>query len=178
MTKQYFDMVYVGVAICSYMCMQVHDNANKISTIPRQCHPAAITQMVMDGLRYTLGDATWSERGQRPCLLVCIDYIPVVQLGFLYTMSLNPSVGGGTVCERPYVSGSEKRDHFALNVDFKLVILSHSTVDGLSVAVCCTSIAAPVPKIRSLKVRKYAQCNYEKTARNPSVIISVNMATT
>ena len=48
------------------MCMQVHDNANKISTIPRQCHPAAITQMVMDGLRCSLGDATQS----RPRLLV------------------------------------------------------------------------------------------------------------
>ena len=44
------------------MCMQVHDNANKISTIPRQCHPAAIIQIVMDGLRYTLGDATRPER--------------------------------------------------------------------------------------------------------------------
>ena len=52
------------------MCMQVYDNANKISTIPRQCHPAAITQMVMDGLCYALGDVTQSERGRRPCLLV------------------------------------------------------------------------------------------------------------
>ena len=32
-------------------------NANKISTIPRQCHPAAIAQMVMDGLRCVLGNA-------------------------------------------------------------------------------------------------------------------------
>ena len=62
-------------------------------------------------------------------------------------------------------------------IDFELVVLSHSTVDGLSVALCCTSIAAPVPELRSLKVRKYARCNYEKTARNPSVFISVNMAT-
>ena len=76
-----------------------------------------------------------------------------------------------------YVSGSEKRDHFVLNVNFDLVVLSHSTVDGLSVALCCASIAAPVPKIRSLKVQKYARCNYEKAARNLSVIISVNMAT-
>ena len=33
-------------------------SANKINTIPRQCHPAAIPQMVMDGLRCLLGDAT------------------------------------------------------------------------------------------------------------------------
>ena len=75
------------------------------------------------------------------------------------------------------MSRSEKRDHFLLKVDFKLVALSHSTVDGLSVALRCASIAASVPKIRLLKVRKYAQCNYEKTARNPSITISVNMAT-
>ena len=47
-------------------------SANKISTIPRQCHPAAIIQMVMDGLRCSLGDATQSERGLRPHLLVII----------------------------------------------------------------------------------------------------------
>ena len=54
------------------MSMQVHDYANKISTIPRECHPAAITQMVMDGLRCPLGDATQSEHSQMPCLLVII----------------------------------------------------------------------------------------------------------
>ena len=43
---------------------------NMISTIPRQCPPAAITQMVMDGLCCYLGDVTRSERGQRPRLLV------------------------------------------------------------------------------------------------------------
>ena len=75
------------------------------------------------------------------------------------------------------VSRSEKRDHFVLKVDFELVALSHSTVDGLSVALCCASIAAPVPEIRSLKLRKYARCNYEKTASNSSVTIFVNMAT-
>ena len=36
-------------------------SVNKISAIPRQCHPAAITIMVMVGLRSPLGDATWSE---------------------------------------------------------------------------------------------------------------------
>ena len=76
-----------------------------------------------------------------------------------------------------YVSGSEKRDHFALNVDLESVVLSHSTVDGLSVALHCTSIAVPVSEICSLKVQKYAWCNYEKTARNASVIVSINVAT-
>ena len=72
---------------------------------------------------------------------------------------------------------SEKRDHFTLKVDFELelVVPSHSG-NGLSVALCCASKAAPVPEIRSLKVQKYARCNYEKTACNPFVIISVNMA--
>ena len=74
------------------------------------------------------------------------------------------------------MSRSEKRDHFALKFDFELVVLSHSTVDRLSVALCCASIAAPVPEIRSLKVRKYTRCNYEKTACHPSVIISVKVA--
>ena len=72
------------------------------------------------------------------------------------------------------MSESEKRDHFALMVDFEVV--RHGTVDGLSVALFCTSIAAPVPEIRLLKVRKYAQCNCKKTARNLSIIILVNMA--
>ena len=45
-------------------------SANKISTIPRQCHPTAITQMVMDGLHCPLGDATRSERDRKPRLLV------------------------------------------------------------------------------------------------------------
>ena len=53
------------------MCMQVANvSANKISTIPRQCHPAAITQMVIDGLRCPLGDAMRSKHGQKPRSLV------------------------------------------------------------------------------------------------------------
>ena len=40
-----------------------------------------------------------------------------------------------------------------LKVDFELVVLSHSTVDGLSVALCCASIAAPIPELRSFKVQ-------------------------
>ena len=76
-----------------------------------------------------------------------------------------------------YVSGFEKRDHYALKIDFELVVLNHSTIDGVSVALRSASIAVPVPELRSLKLRKYARCNYEKTARNPSVFISVNMAT-
>ena len=43
---------------------------NKISTIPRRCHPAAIIQMVMDGLRCPLSDAMQSERGA--CSYICI----------------------------------------------------------------------------------------------------------
>ena len=62
------------------------------------------------------------------------------------------------------MSGFEKRDHFALKVDFELVVLSHSTVDGYSVALCCASIAVPVPEIRSLKVRIYAPFDFEKMA--------------
>ena len=38
-----------------------------------------------------------------------------------------------------YVSGFEKRDHFALIVEFELVVLCRRTVDGLSVALCCAS---------------------------------------
>ena len=45
-------------------------SANKISTIPRQCHPAAITKMVMVGLRCSLGDAMQSEHSRRQRLLV------------------------------------------------------------------------------------------------------------
>ena len=40
--------------------------------------------------------------------------------------------------------------------NFELVIQGGSTVDELFIALCCPSIAAPVPKIRLLKVRKYA----------------------
>ena len=50
------------------------------------------------------------------------------------------------------VNGFEKRDQFAQIADFELVVLCQSTVDGLSVALCCASIAAPVPEICSLKV--------------------------
>ena len=45
------------------------------------------------------------------------------------------------------MSEFEKRDHFGLIVDFELVVLCKSTVDGLSVALCCASMAAPVPEI-------------------------------
>ena len=62
------------------------------------------------------------------------------------------------------MSGFEKRYHFAQNFDFALVILEQSTVDGLSVALCCASMATPVAEICPLEVRKYARCDYEKTA--------------
>ena len=59
--------------ICACKCMTVaKGSANKISTIPRQCHPAAITQMVMDGLPCPLDDEMWSEHCQRPYLLVIL----------------------------------------------------------------------------------------------------------
>ena len=62
------------------------------------------------------------------------------------------------------MGGFEKRAHFAHKIDFALVVLEQSTVDDLSVALCCASIAATVPKIRSLEVREYAKCDFEKTA--------------
>ena len=73
------------------------------------------------------------------------------------------------ICERIC-----KWAHFSLFVDFESVVLGGST-DELFVALCCASIAAPVPKIHLFKVRKYARCNYEKTAHNPFIIVSVNM---
>ena len=62
---------YVAICIRACKCMTVANvSANKISTIPRKCHPTAITQMVMDGLRCSLGDVTRSKRSRRLCLLV------------------------------------------------------------------------------------------------------------
>ena len=60
---------------------------------------------------------------------------PLASFGSVKKSALNLSV----VCNRPcfhsqYVSRSDKREHFALKVNFELVELSHSTVDGLSVA--------------------------------------------
>ena len=71
--------------------------------------------------------------------------------------------------------GFDKRTNLSLFADCKLVVLCGSTVDELFVALCCTSVAAPVPEICSLEVRKYALCNYGKTTHIPSVIIFVNM---
>ena len=68
-----------------------------------------------------------------------------------------------------YVSGFEKRDQFAQIADFEQVVLGGSTVDELFIALCCTSISAPIPEIRSLNVQKYA--------RNLFIIISLNIAT-
>ena len=70
-----------------------------------------------------------------------------------------------------------RRDQFALIADFELVVLGGSTVDELFFALCCALIAAPITEICSLKACKYAWYNYEKTARNPSVIISMKMVT-
>ena len=75
------------------------------------------------------------------------------------------------------MSRFDKRAHLTLFVKFELVVLGGSTVDELFIALYCPLIAAPIPKIHSLKAQKYAQCNYEKTAHNPSLIISVTMVT-
>ena len=64
-----------------------------------------------------------------------------------------------------------------LFVNFELVVLGGSTEDELFVALCCTSMAASIAEIRSLKVQKHTRCNYEKTTCRPSIIISVNIAT-
>ena len=44
------------------------------------------------------------------------------------------------------------------------MVLGRSTGDELSVALYCALIAAPIPEIHSLKVHRYAQCDYEKMA--------------
>ena len=51
-----------------------------------------------------------------------------------------------------YVSRFDKRARLSLFVNFELAVLVGSTVDELFVALWCASIAAPVPKIHSLKV--------------------------
>ena len=51
------------------------------------------------------------------------------------------------ICEQV----SQKGLYLSLFVDFELVVLGRSTVDELFVALCCASIAAPIPKIHSLK---------------------------
>ena len=50
------------------------------------------------------------------------------------------------------MSGFGQRDHFAINIKIQLVVLEHAELlSSLSHFICCTSIAAPVPKIHSLK---------------------------
>ena len=56
------------------------------------------------------------------------------------------------------MSRFEKRDHFALIVDFEVVVLCKGIVDELSVALCFSSLAASVTEIHSLKVHNYTQC--------------------
>ena len=51
------------------------------------------------------------------------------------------------------MSGFHKRVHLLLFVDFELAVLGVRTVDELFVTLRCASIAAPVPEIRSIKVR-------------------------
>ena len=57
-----------------------------------------------------------------------------------------------------YVSRFEKRDYFALIVDFEVVVLCKGIVDELFVALCFASLAASVAEIHSLKVHNYTQC--------------------
>ena len=76
----------------------------------------------------------------------------------------------------PYVSSFDKKAHLLLFVDFELAVLGGSTVDKLFIALCCASIAAPVPEIHTLKVRKYTRCNYEKRPVTLP-LLSINMAT-
>ena len=45
-----------------------------------------------------------------------------------------------------------------------LVVLCTSTDDELSVELGCTSLAAPVPEIHSLKIRNYGRCAFTKLA--------------
>ena len=73
---------------------------------------------------------------------------------------------GDFIINNTYVIGSEKRAHFAQFIDFELVALWQSTVNELSVALCCASIAAPVLEIRLLKLRKYAKRIIGKLALN------------
>ena len=79
--------------ICACKCMTVAKvSANKISTIPRQCNPAAITQMVMDGLPCPLGDAMRSKGGRRPRLLVMIlpyVYLTTTEVCFCFCVYIN-----------------------------------------------------------------------------------------
>ena len=72
--------------------------------------------------------------------------------------------------------GFDRRAHLSLFVNFEFAVLGGSTVDELFIALYCASIAAPVPKIHWLKVQNYSRCNYKKTASNPFIIVSVNMA--
>ena len=51
-----------------------------------------------------------------------------------------------------YVSGFEKTTHFARFIDFELVTLCESRVVGLSITLCCASIAASVPEIHLPKM--------------------------
>ena len=50
------------------------------------------------------------------------------------------------------MSGFEKTTHFARFIDFELVTLCESRVVGLSITLCCASIAASVPEIHFPKM--------------------------
>ena len=72
---------------CAFKCMTVANvSANKSSTIPRQCHPAAITQMVMDNLCFLLGDVTRSELVIVIIIMVALLYITIIVIPIITIM--------------------------------------------------------------------------------------------
>ena len=75
-------------------------SANKISTIPRQCHPAAITKMVMVGLHCPLGDATRSECSRKPRLLVIYKYTVNIGMNPYRTVQVILDSGSGAIMDR------------------------------------------------------------------------------
>ena len=54
---------------------------------------------------------------------------------------------------KAYVSVFDKKAHWSLLVNFELAVLGGRTVDELSVALRCTSIAAPLPEICLLNMQ-------------------------
>ena len=63
-----------------------------------------------------------------------------------------------------YVTVFAKRDHFGANLDFDFCIRHERTLDELSVALYCTSLAGFGSEILLHKVWNYAKCVIKKTA--------------
>ena len=64
-----------------------------------------------------------------------------------------------------YVGTFEKRDHLALVVNFKLVILYKIRVNELSVLGCTVTATASSHKVHCTQVRNYAQWDIRKTEK-------------